>query len=258
MYSIAALYALFFIGTPDRLKKVFAVKPVEIKKDPVTGREFPVRPAWLTYGAAAWNALLSAFSLWGCLRSAPQLLFYLATKDFRETVCAPPTLTYGHGAAGLAAVMFIVSKLPELVDTVILLLKGKPIIFLHWYHHCTVLAFCWHSYTTESANGLYFISMNYTVHSIMYCYYAMTELKCLPKWFPTQVITLMQIAQMLVGTFIVGMSIYYRLAPTPGTTRCHNDDANLLFGAVMYSSYFLLFVLFAIEKYGPGKKAKKA
>ena len=37
----------------------------------------------------------------------------------------------------------------------------------------TVLLFCWHSYVTESASGLYFVSMNYSVHGIMYGYYAL-------------------------------------------------------------------------------------
>jgi hypothetical protein len=92
--------------------------------------------------------------------------------------------------------LFILSKIPELVDTVFLVLKRKPVIFLNWYHHITVLLFCWHSYVTEAAYGLFFIAMNYTVHAVMYGYFALMALKILPKWFPSWIITIMQISQM--------------------------------------------------------------
>lgn len=39
---------------------------------------------------------------------------------------------YGDGAAGLWVMLFTVSKVFELVDTVILVFKGKDPMFLHW------------------------------------------------------------------------------------------------------------------------------
>ena len=53
--------------------------------------------------------------------------------------------------------LFIYSKVPELVDTAFVVLRKKPLIFLHWYHHVTVLLYCWHSYYTLSSAGLYFV-----------------------------------------------------------------------------------------------------
>ncbi len=46
---------------------------------------------------------------------------------------------YGDGAAGLWVMLFTVSKVFELVDTVILVLKGKDPMFLHW---CVGAAAC--------------------------------------------------------------------------------------------------------------------
>ncbi|CAN0512742.1 unnamed protein product [Discosporangium mesarthrocarpum] len=55
-------------------------------------------------------------------------------------------------------------QIPELGDTFFIVLRKKPLIFLHWYHHVTVLLYCWHSYYEQTTYGLYFICMNYTVH----------------------------------------------------------------------------------------------
>ena len=38
----------------------------------------------------------------------------------------------GDGPGGRAAFLFLLSKLPELFDTVLLILAGRPVIFLHW------------------------------------------------------------------------------------------------------------------------------
>ena len=65
------------------------------------------------------------------------------------------------GASGFWTVAFVLSKPLELFDTVFIVLRKKPLIFLHWYHHVTVLLFCWHSYAHRSPNALWFVAMNY-------------------------------------------------------------------------------------------------
>lgn len=49
--------------------------------------------------------------------------------------------------------VYCLHKVPELVDTVFIVLRKRPLIFLHWYHHVTVLLFCWSSFATESGSG---------------------------------------------------------------------------------------------------------
>lgn len=150
--------------------------------------------------------------------------------------------------------LFIFSKIPELIDTVFIVLRKKPLIFLHWYHHVTVLLFCWSAYATLAGSGLYFVAMNYTVHAMMYGYYCLQALNMCPKSFPAYLITLSQISQMFVGTGVCVSAWYFMLSGK----SCNNDLSNLVAGALMYGSYLYLFCEFAYKRYGPGNKAKKA
>ena len=51
--------------------------------------------------------------------------------------------------------LFIFSKLPELFDTAFLVLQKKKVIFLHWFHHTTVLLYCWHAYHNRIGPGIW-------------------------------------------------------------------------------------------------------
>ena len=97
--------------------------------------------------------------------------------------------------------LFIYSKFFELIDTVFLVLHKRPVIFLHWFHHITVLMYCWHSFATEQATGLWFAGMNYSVHSIMYTYYFLMLFKSIRGTVRTvaRIITTVQISQMVGG-----------------------------------------------------------
>lgn len=214
------------------------------------------KPFGLTNTLAAWNLFLSVFSTYGAIRTVPHMLYRIATVSFESTVCESPVTAYGAGACGLAVQLFIISKLPELIDTVFIVLRKKPLIFLHWYHHVTVLLYCWNSYVTESSAGLYFVSMNYTVHAVMYFYYFLQAIKAIPKWFPSWIITIMQISQMIIGTGIVIASFYFHIYGgsiyAPG--QCNNTPSNLAAGGIIYASYLYLFVEFAVKRFIFGVK----
>jgi elongation of very long chain fatty acids protein 6 len=221
----------------------------------------------LRYPLAYWNLFLALFSTYGAFRCIPHFIWNVTHYSFDKTVCLHPTLemAWGCGATGLAVQLFIFSKLPELIDTVFITLRKRDLLFLHWYHHFTVLLFCWISYATESGAGFYFVTMNYTVHAIMYFYYYLMAIKKVPTWFPAQIITVLQISQMVVGMYVVAAGAYFKLYGSanfaPG--ECQNDMTNMIAGVVMYGSYFILFMQFALARYyfkkpALGAKAKKA
>ena len=213
---------------------------------------------------AIWNLSLSLFSFYGVSRTVPYLLYRIFTETFEDTVCRPAHL-YASGSVGLATGLFILSKIPELIDTVFLVLKKKPVIFLHWYHHITVLLYCWNSYVTESGAGLYFVSMNYCVHAMMYFYFFLMALRSIPQWYNPFPLTVFQITQMVVGTTVVSSCIYYHNYGSKeykyylGTQKCHNLISNLYAGGIMYASYLYLFCEFAVKRFffGINDYAKK-
>ena len=148
-----------------------------------------------------WNCALAVFSTMGMLRTVPQLVYNLYTHGFAYTVragdklvsrrfhahhlppaqiCEPAEVAYGSGATGLWVMLFIFSKIPELFDTAFIVLRKKKLIFLHWYHHITVLLYCWDSYASCAAPGLWFMAMNYTVHALMYTYYTLAAMATVP------------------------------------------------------------------------------
>lgn len=157
------------------------------------------KPFDLQWPLAFWNLGLSIFSFIGMVRTGPHLFWYLYKFGFNEIICTEPALIYGCGAAGLWTKWFVLSKLPELGDTLFIVLRKKPLIFLHWYHHVTVLLYCWHAYATESSMGIFFVVMNYSVHAIMYFYYFLAAAKMRLSWLKPHYITLCQTSQMFVG-----------------------------------------------------------
>jgi len=203
---------------------------------------------------ASWNLFLSLFSFAGMMRTLPHLLHNLGTMSGREVLCTDAEAAYGSGSTGIWVFAFCFSKIPELFDTFFLVAHKKPVIFLHWYHHITVLLYCWHSYATKSPAGLFFIVMNYAVHAIMYGYYYLTSIKAKPKWLNPMIITCAQISQMVVGVVVQLMSFYYYHTAGSSPIPCEIKQQNVVAGFVMYGSYLFLFARFFVFRYLTKKK----
>jgi len=196
---------------------------------------------------AVWNLSLSLFSFIGMVRTGPQLIHNLIHLSFRDIMCMDPQITYGSGSSGLWVQLFVLSKFPELIDTFFIVIHKKPLIFLHWYHHITVLAYCWHSYATKSPFCLFFVVMNYSVHFIMYGYYFLMAMKMKPKWLNAMFITTAQISQMVVGVMVTIAAFYYYNKESSDT--CEIQKENTVAAFLMYGSYLFLFAQFFIGRY---------
>jgi hypothetical protein len=208
------------------------------------------RPAWnCRKSMAAWNLGLSLFSFVGMIRTLPQLVHNLTSMSIRDNFCKDPSVTFFSGTTGLWVQLFILSKFPELFDTFFVVIHKKPLLFLHWYHHITVLLYCWHSYVTKSPYGLFFVVMNYSVHAIMYGYYFLMAVGMKPKWLNAMFITGAQISQMVVGVIVTVFAFYFYCTESDEQNPCfiHKEDCTAAF--IMYGSYLYLFLQFFSARY---------
>lgn len=219
---------------------VVAIGPGWMKSNPLPAW-FPIRGINL-----AWNMVLSVSSTIGAYYVVPPLFNRVMSHGLHESICADPDW-YTDGAVGLGLHLFILSKFPELLDTVLLVVAQKPVIFLHSYHHVTVLVFCWSAYVRNASSGIWYCAMNYCVHSVMYAYYSAMGFKSLRSATAKCAIfiTSSQILQMVVGTAVTFYTVYAGWMGSP----CHMERSTQVLGCAMYFSYLVLFVSLFRSKY---------
>merc|ERR1719348_2801856 len=211
------------------------------------------RPRFEMRGALIlWNATLGVFSIMGALRTWPEFLHVLSEHGIHHSLCIPSFIEKDR-VAGYWTWMFVLSKVPELGDTVFIVLRKQQLIFLHWYHHVTVLIYCWYSFTEYTAPARWFVVMNFVVHSIMYSYYALRAMRYRPPKAVAMLITSLQLLQMVVGCTVNFLAYRYK---TEGR-ECRVSDTNLKLSLLMYISYFVLFARFFYNAYFQDKKVDR-
>ncbi|KAH9597926.1 ELO family [Trypanosoma melophagium] len=214
----------------------------------------------LTAVFIVWNFILSTFSFLGMIVVVPALVKNVYHVGLIRAVCEKNDKMIYNASVGFWIGMFVLSKVPELVDTVLLVLQGKQPRFLHWYHHVTVLLFSWHTYYDGTSTMIVFAAMNLTVHFIMYFYFAMCACgfkKSMRKFAP--LITALQLLQMVVGTIVTGYSAYNAyLLPDDNNdktmVKCDVSKSSARMGFLIYLSYLYLFSVMFVNSYLKPKK----
>ena len=124
----------------------------------------------LRWVLAGWNLLLCLMSLAFLLRVGYVTTLYAFEAGLYGVICLPDG-RFWRGEGYFIVYAFFMSKVIEYGDTFFLVLRGKPVVFLHWYHHCTVLVFTWYSLVSGYSGGWIFGLINSGVHVVMYFYY---------------------------------------------------------------------------------------
>jgi len=190
-----------------------------------------------------WNAALAVFSIVGLMRFSEDLLHSLFSHGLSYAVCYS---CHPNGVAAFWSLLFAISKFIELGDTLFIVLRKRPLIFLHYYHHAAVLVYTLHSGAEHTAAGRAFISMNFLAHSCMYSYYTAKAASIrVPTWIQMTV-TVIQTTQMLGG---VATSIHVLRLKLQDKMPCQQSYGNLALAFVIYITFAILFVQFFVNTY---------
>ena len=210
------------------------------------------KPFNLRRPLVVWNITLAGFSVFECIIMLPALWDLVSVHGLTGSVCIP--VAWHTKDLTLWGFLFSLSKVLELFDTAFIVLRKTPLIFLHWYHHITVLIFTWYIHFTWMALGQWFTPVNALVHMLMYSYYALRAAGFKLPSNLMQVITVLQITQMFVGLFanLVAVRELYHERP------CYLTWQGFAFSMFIYSTYALLFLHFFYQRYMKGQSAKKA
>lgn len=198
-----------------------------------------------------WNILLAGFSIFGTIRIWQVMFDLYKLHGLKGTVCNSEY--FQSPVSNFWSMVFIMSKVPELVDTAFIVLRKQKLIFLHWYHHITVMIYSWYTFRDRLSGAQWYVSMNFFVHALMYSYYACRAMKIkIPK--PLAVtITALQLSQMVVGVTVQVYIYLKRKDPW-----CPTHYYNLRAAVIMYGSYMLLFAKFFYDAYLAPKKKPAA
>ncbi|KAF7550292.1 hypothetical protein G7046_g8055 [Stylonectria norvegica] len=116
--------------------------------------------------------------------------------------------------------LFYLSKFYEVLDTFIILAKGKPSSTLQTYHHAGAMLSMWAGMRYMSAPIWMFVLINSFIHSLMYFYYTITAFSIRVPTPIKRSLTTMQITQFLVGASyaMVHSFVSYTIPVTVTTT----------------------------------------
>ncbi|KAF7640065.1 Elongation of very long chain fatty acids protein [Meloidogyne graminicola] len=114
-----------------------------------------------------WNFSLAIFSLFGFIKLTPLIIKSIKEYGIINTYTQITSLQTNQ-ISGYWIYIWVLSKLPELLDTLFIILKNKPIKFMHWFHHSMSILFGTLNFIGDNAYLVWVVWMNYFIHSIMY------------------------------------------------------------------------------------------
>ncbi|CAL8091681.1 unnamed protein product [Orchesella dallaii] len=160
----------------------------------------------LKYFLFLWNLTLGMLSIVGSIRVFPSFWTVLNEPNgLYNSICVKHGL---DAPSAFWAIVFACSKFVELGDTVLIVLRKRPLVFLQWYHHVVTLIVCWIIAPLVEPIIRWYGFLNSVVHSFMYPYFALRALGVKIPAYVANFITTFQFCQMLIG-FGVNITSWY-------------------------------------------------
>ncbi|KAJ2085952.1 hypothetical protein IW138_006005 [Coemansia sp. RSA 986] len=196
------------------------------------------------------NTVLAIYSAWAFRGVFPLFVNNMIKKGFSEGMCDTDG-TVWNSALFVHLYLFYLSKYYELLDTVIIILKGRKASILQIYHHAGVILVTYITNYYSSGSGLFLVWENTGVHTIMYSYYALTALGFNPPG--KRYLTSLQIFQFLFGLTVI---VVYFVIPGCQTQNQNKGQWILTVYLLPLVYLFLQFFKTAYSKSSSSKKKK--
>uniref|UniRef100_A0A1I8EQ07 Elongation of very long chain fatty acids protein n=2 Tax=Wuchereria bancrofti TaxID=6293 RepID=A0A1I8EQ07_WUCBA len=209
------------------------------------------KPYDLQQPLVVWNALLAIFSILGVVKITPVFLKQMATKGYISTFTEiGPCFT--DDVAGYWTFLWIISKVPELLDTIFIVLRKRPLMLMHWYHHALTGYFAIVTYANKNAYMIWVVWLNFIVHSFMYSYYMLRSLRIRVPPQIAQFITFGQIIQFAITHVVM---IHLAILALTTTNNYAVTLRGFALGTLMEVTYLVLWIRFYyISYYANGGK----
>jgi len=201
-----------------------------LTNSPVKGKKRSEPWTAFRIAVVAHNVLLTLFSAFTFHNTAPLVAASFRYRPFLDAFCDKGGWVFKHGI-GFWAWAFYMSKYYELIDTFILLIKGKQSSFLQTFHHAGAMMTMWMIISTRAFAVWIFVVFNSFIHTVMYTYYTLTCFGYQPSW--KKLMTYLQLTQFFVGLSIAGLYI-----TIPGCIDCKMHEKNTFAKVVGLDAYW--------------------
>ncbi|KAK9320726.1 GNS1/SUR4 family-domain-containing protein [Lipomyces orientalis] len=215
----------------------------------------------------AHNLFLCVYSAWTCLGMTGSLVRTVIETSATHTrgsssifrgLCSLNEGIWSHGL-NYYGFLFYLSKFYEVLDTVIILAKGKSSSLLQTYHHAGAMLSMWAGIRFASPPIWIFVVFNSLIHTLMYFYYTLSGLNIKVPKAVKRALTTAQICQFVLGggLAIAHFFVYYFDPSLEQYTSClvNPGQTFALWLNVLYlAPLTYLFIGFWIDSYILGRK----
>ncbi len=220
------------------------------------------------------NLVLTLWSLFMAVGIAFSVVSIALEHGAYTLLCASQRGLLQRGPLAYFMWHYAISKYYELLDTVLMVLKRKPLTVLHVWHHASIgpLSLSW--LVGDWPLSWIGAFLNTVIHVFMYYYYFASSLYGFNPWWKKN-ITQAQVAQfftvlvlIFTFTFISASGSFAGLGwtavagvPLPSilhTPKCAGDPNVVLISQAVNITFLVLFINFFIQTYSSSSSKSKA